>query len=100
MSTLLLLLLIPLLGTALVLAFRHSDAIINKLAAEVKVAHEQAAHIKQTAAVEFSTLESTIKAYERQGANKLRTELSQLGGDIVKIEEKLGFPITPKTQPN
>ena len=67
---------------------------LEKLDAETFLLEEQASHVKQTAEVERTTLDATIKAHEKQGANKLRTEIARLGGDIPKIEALIGSKLS------
>jgi hypothetical protein len=67
----------------------------RKVSAETRLTDAQARHVDQTALVEKNTLEATIKAHEQNGANKLRTEIARtLGGDLAKIEAKIGSKIT------
>ena len=66
------------------------QSFVLKLDAESNLLCSQAKHVDQTAEVERSTLEATIKAYEKQGANKLRTEIAGLKGDLPKIESLVG----------
>lgn len=66
----------------------------DKLQAETILVDAQANHVEQTAEVELNTLAETIKAHEKNGANKLRGEIARLGGDLKLIEDKLGSKIT------
>lgn len=62
----------------------------DKLSAETYLLDAQASHVMQTAEVERNTLEATIKAHEKNGANKLRGEIARLGGNISAIETLIG----------
>ncbi len=80
---------VAVLGLAYFLALDRG----SKIWAEIELLKSQAAHVDQTKAAEALNSEKLVKSYEQQGANKLRTEIARLGGDLAKIEEKLGSKI-------
>ncbi len=69
---------------------RHAQAKAENLEAQSNLLREQAAHVAQNVASEATQQEALIKSYEKQGANKLRSEIARLGGDLRKVEEQLG----------
>lgn len=84
-------------GVAVVIigALNYLEAVTKKTTAEIAIATAQANHINQTAEVEKNTLEATIRAHEKNGANKLRTDIARnLNGDLEAIEKLLGSKIT------
>lgn len=95
----LLLILATLTGFALsVLAATAGAALLraklDKSDAETNLIDQQASHVEQTKQAEAANLKETIKAFEGQGVNKFRTEIARLGGDLAKVEEKLGSKIS------
>lgn len=66
---------------------------LEKLEHEQTLIDQQANHIAQTALGEQLNREANQKAFEQQGISKFRTEIARLGGDLAKVEEKLGSKI-------
>lgn len=66
---------------------------LEKFDAEANLLDTQASHVDQTRASEAVLLKETIVAYEKQGANKLRSEIARLGGDLAAVEKSIGSKI-------
>lgn len=96
MSDALLILFAVAAATLAVIAVFHSSPVVRSLLdhvdAKIHLLEEQAAHVNQTARAEASNFKETIEAYEKQGANKLRSELARLGS-LSDVEARLGFKL-------
>lgn len=54
----------------------------------------QAKHVEATAKAEWTNLDTTLKAFELQGRNKLRSELAAAKGDLARLEAALGLKLS------
>jgi len=95
-TTLLITLLITLVAAGLFFYFGTQLLCIfqDRSDAQTYLLKEQAAHVAQTRQSELNLLEATIKAHEKNGANKLRTELARLD-KAEEFEAKAGFKPLP-----
>lgn len=64
-----------------------------KTEAEIELLEAQAAHVRSQVDAEAAVLKETIAAYEKQGQNKLRTQLARESSDLDTLQKTLGFKI-------